>query len=536
MADDFIKEWLDLPNRSPDKLSEYVVENDRWDRKYVGAMLEQIDDFLINHEQLVEKVETGSPMWSDVFWLLWKYEPDMLPNGQVKPSHVINHIVGKELAELSDYKRLKFFSEGDDVAAAMACIDLRATLEQLFDKMEQLKEKLQEIMDQLRRLAGADQEKRDIDEMVEQWRNGFNPDVPEPGTEEGDAYGQQLENDQQNAEQRVKDLEDALREASEGLASDIDAASVVAGDTMKGPMKQAADTAENVHAQGDLWGTDPGALQRMSADERMALARRMNNKRFSRLLDLIGPMRRIMEEAQKRRTDNAKDEIYRINMGDDLSRVLPSELAKLHHPILRKDFLRKYVEKQLPQYDMRGKEKVGKGEIIAALDNSGSMAGDKEMWGKAVAITALHLARKQKRGFYGIHFGSAREILTFDFGLESDFSPQKVIDYAEFFFNGGTDFMRPLSIALDRLRSEHAATGKIKGDIIFITDGLCSIDDSWFKAFKEEQKRLEFKVTGFLIGGYGKDAEPLQSICDGKVYTVQDLLDPSENKEMWEHV
>lgn len=533
MAEDFIEQWLASKDRDPDKLSEYVVKNDRWDRKYVGQMLETIDDFLINHEMLTDKVETGSPMWSDLFWLLWKYEPDMEDPKGIKPSHLINHLVGGEMSELPDYQRMKFFAEGDDVSAALACIDLRPTLEQLFDKLKQLQEKLKELMGQMRQLAAADQESRDIDEMYEQWKNGFNPDLPEPGTPEGDQQDAAFQEDQQGIQQKIEALEQAIREAGETVNAEADAAGPVIGEAMKGAMKEAADNAEAGHAQGDLWGSDQGALLRMSSQERMDLARKLQDKRFRRLLDLIGPMRRIMEEAQMRKVDYARDEVYRITMGDDLSRVLPSEMVKLHHPLLKKDFLRKYVEKELPQYDLRGKEKVGRGEIIACLDNSGSMMGDKEMWGKAVAICALHLSRKQKRGFYGIHFGSAREIMTFDFGTEEEFTPQKVIDYAEFFFNGGTDFMRPLSLALDRLKDEHARTGKLKGDIMFITDGICSVSDSWLKAFKEEQERLEFKVWGFLIGGYGKETEPLHSICDGKVYTVQDLLDPAGTKDMF---
>jgi uncharacterized protein with von Willebrand factor type A (vWA) domain len=68
---------------------------------------------------------------------------------------------------------------------------------------------------------------------------------------------------------------------------------------------------------------------------------------------------------------------------------------------------------------------------------------------------------------------------------------------------------------------------------MFITDGLCSVDSTWLKEFKEEQARLEFKVFGFLIGGFGKDAEPLKTICDGRVWTVKDLLDPKGTSDMF---
>lgn len=529
--DDFIKKWLDLPNRDPDVLSEHTIENDHWDRRYVDQMLETIDDFLINHEAFDKKIETGSPMWYDLYWLLYKYEPQSLPSGQMKPSHLLNFLVGEELISMQDYRKLKFFSEGNDMAAAMACIDMRETLEQLFDKLKQLRDKLKDVMEQMRQLGAMDQEQHDLDEMVEAWKNGMNPDLPDPDSEEGQDQAKEFENQQEQLKLNMQGLERQLKDID--LQQEIDLARAQISGFLDDVVEEAADNAQTLHSQQDLWGGGAGTLMRMPADERMKLARRMQNKRFQRLLDLIGPMRRIMEEAQMRRVDHARDEIYRITMGDDLARILPSQLALLNDEDAELDFLRKFAEKSLPQYQMRGKEKVGKGEIIACLDNSGSMMGEKEMWGKAVAICALHLSRKQKRGFYGIHFGAAREIATFDFGVGVEVSPHQVVDFAEFFFNGGTDFMRPLSLAVDRLTSEYEATGKVKGDIMFITDGLCAVDPGWLEQFKEAQKLLEFRVYGFLIGGFGKDSEPLKTICDEKIWTIQDLLDPSDTKGMF---
>ena len=127
MDDQFIREWLDLPSHDPDLLEEHTIKNDHWDRKYVGRMLEAIDDFLIGHELISEKVATGSPMWSDLFWMLWKYHPEQFGSGEMKPSYLINLLVGDEMGEIKDFKRLKFFAENDEVAAAMKALGRRTT-------------------------------------------------------------------------------------------------------------------------------------------------------------------------------------------------------------------------------------------------------------------------------------------------------------------------------------------------------------------------------------------------------------------------
>lgn len=514
---DYISRWLDNPTKDPDKLSKHTVVNDRWDRKYLDSMYASMDDFMINHDRIASTVETGSPMWADLYWMLWKVDPKFLDQPDIKPDHIINMLVGEEMQKIPDYLRLKYFSEGNDVACAIACIDLRETLERLFDKAKALRDKMDKVQSLLQQLYSILSQQDDIDDMMEKWARGYNPD-----SEEG-------------REEAARNVREALERMAEEVDEEIDCLRPVIASELREALAEAADQSEALNSQGDMWGDAAGTLMRMSANERLSLARKFLDTKFRTLLNLIGPMRRIMEDAQRRRHIMAQDEIYRVTMGDDLQRVLPSEMAMLHHPVARREFYRKYVEKELPMYEMRGKEKVGKGEIIACLDNSGSMMGQKEMFGKAVAGCALHLAKKQKRGFFGIHFANRTQIRTFDFGLNRQHTPQDVLDYMEHFFSGGTDFEAPLSVALKRLQDEHATTGKVDGDIMFITDGICGVSASWLANFKSEQERLGFKVYGFLIGGYGgKTSEPLHSICDGRVVEVEDILSPSCTTSTWE--
>ena len=62
-------------------------------------------------------------------------------------------------------------------------------------------------------------------------------------------------------------------------------------------------------------------------------------------------------------------------------------MLSLHHPVLRKDFYRRFLDQELIQYSLRGVEEKGKGPMIVCLDGSSSMAGDKEIWSKAVTLT-----------------------------------------------------------------------------------------------------------------------------------------------------
>ena len=100
--------------------------------------------------------------------------------------------------------------------------------------------------------------------------------------------------------------------------------------------------------------------------------------------------------------------MYEVGVGAELSRLLPHELLALRHPILRRDFTRRFVEAELLQYALRAVEEKGKGPMIVCLDGSSSMAGDKEIWSKAVSLTLLDIAQRQRRLFRSICFAVRR--------------------------------------------------------------------------------------------------------------------------------
>src|SRR5262249_13829447 len=149
--------------------------------------------------------------------------------------------------------------------------------------------------------------------------------------------------------------------------------------------------------------------------------------------------------------ERANAELYAVGVGAELSRLLPHELLALRHPILRRDFARRFLDAQLLQYALQAIDEKGKGPMVVCIDGSSSMAGDKEIWSKAVSLTLLDIAQRQRRLFRSICFAAA------DMPLQVlDLNPRqryladmnKVFQLAEYFPGGGTDFQKPLSAAL----------------------------------------------------------------------------------------
>jgi uncharacterized protein with von Willebrand factor type A (vWA) domain len=226
---------------------------------------------------------------------------------------------------------------------------------------------------------------------------------------------------------------------------------------------------------------------------------------------------------RRRPFERASEEVFEVKLGSDLERLLPPELLALHHPILRRDFARRLVEGRLLSYALRGADERGRGPMIVCLDGSGSMAGDKEIWSKAVALTLLEIARRQRRLFRFICFSSAdTPLFTLDLNPRERHEVQedRALDVAEYFPGGGTDFETPLSAAVDCLRVARYR----RGDVVLITDGECRVSPDWLARFRTDKERIGFSLYSVLIDVGPSSLGTLGELSD-RVTAVSKLAD-----------
>lgn len=274
------------------------------------------------------------------------------------------------------------------------------------------------------------------------------------------------------------------------------------------------------------WGRQLGGDGRSQPGRQIELGKRLaSNPKLRRLGQMVGRMRDQALGLRRKFFERANDEAFEVRWGAEVSRLLPRELVSLHHPILRRDFARRFLEGQLLQYELRGVDTKGRGPMVVCVDVSSSMEGDKEIWSKAVGLTLLDLARRQRRRFRSICFSSPDTPLhVLDLerrdGLEPDLA--QVFDLAGYFPGGGTDFQRPLDAALDCLRRSRYR----RGDIVLITDGECSVDPAWLAAFRGEKKKLGFSVFSVLIDVGPSSVATVKAFSD-RVATISQLTGES---------
>jgi uncharacterized protein with von Willebrand factor type A (vWA) domain len=267
------------------------------------------------------------------------------------------------------------------------------------------------------------------------------------------------------------------------------------------------------------WGEEPGAPTRLDAGQRLDLALKMKDSdRLRRLLKLIGRFRMAAISSRSERMRHGVDEVYEIECGADLARLIPAEMSMLANPLLKKDFFRRYHERRLLCYHLRHNDPGERGPLVVLVDVSYSMHGDKELWAKAVALALRELAWRKKRHCAVIEFGARDDpllVLRFPPGLERT---DDVVRMAEFFLGGGTDFVKPLEASLEILRSKDYR----EADVVMITDGDCPLERPWVEALKREKKRLGFNHYTILTD-VGHSTTRYVSMFSDEIIRVSEL-------------
>ncbi len=248
----------------------------------------------------------------------------------------------------------------------------------------------------------------------------------------------------------------------------------------------------------------------------------------------LGPEERIMakvsrvrEELQWVEAPDARTHTDGIHKSDDIPRMLPMEGSLYRHPVFRKLWKAKFIERSLACYQIKGlaqrrklteewveeeqvvRKKLERGPIIVCLDTSGSMSGVPETVAKAITLEAMRLAHAENRDCLLYAFSGCGDVEE----MELDLSPGGIEGLCAFLcmsFHGGTDVSGPIAAATRKLEG---AKWK-RADIIMVSDGAFDVPDETQHTLEEAKKKHGLRVHGLLIasGGYGLSS--MRSLCD----------------------
>ncbi len=449
----------------------------------------------------------------DLFAALYKYNVVPLPESSVAPSARVNRVLLDGLLASAPYEHLKARTQLDETRAGLATVLLgERALEVLRSGKPFMR---RDLLDHfaLRHDEEQDAERlREIERAEEVRRDA---ELGNDARAEIDALRERLAREARMAERR---LERRAAEVSRDVATRAEAVKKRLEAEALGVAQElddAADEAEN-------WGRSLGARGPSAAARSLELGRRLaHNPKLRKLSRLLGRMREQALALRHRLFERPSEELFEVESGREIARLLPQDLVGLRHPLLRRDWQRRYVEGSLLQYRLRGDDERGRGPMVVCLDTSSSMAGDKEIWSKAVALTLLEIARRERRRFRAILFSSPETgLFTIDLNRGERYATdlEGALDLADYFAGGGTDFEHPLDAAVECLGVSRFR----RGDVVLISDGECQVGEEWKQRFLAEKHRLDFSLYAILIDGGGSTLETLAKLAD-RVSRVSEL-------------
>lgn len=451
-----------------------------------------------------ELYEPAPDLYSDVFHSLHTYsEPEVRPSEEVLPSHELHRQVMQQFIHADGFNELRAYTRHDDVSAALATMEALDTINEhltttLREHAERAKQ-MQDAQDQMEGLAGDSA--------------GIHGQVQAQG---GQATQEQKDKLRENAQARYD-----ARQRLEQLAQEQQQAPI--GMAAQEAVNEAIDNAQRTtEAFNTLPGSQAGTHgMDLSPEEALAFAETIkNNPQIQRVLELLGRMERDMRFKRTNRIVGGHEEPIDITQGADLSLTLPTELAKINHPLLRLDFMRRYFEHGVLMHEMIGYAEAGKGPVVVCLDVSGSMGAGKLAWARATALSTISIAHREKRHAAAVDFDT-RITGTWEFPHHQPISTGMVVEYAATGASGGTDITVALRKALEICDTQPNFK---KADVLLITDG----EDTFGQ--DDIELRSIFEQKGIRVHGVGiaiKRSTYLDEMCESWT-PVEDLAGPSQ--------
>lgn len=432
---DSVHEVLGLhETHKPKVLSKNTIKTMISDEYTYEDLMESVRRFRQTAQAGIEDYPTYETLHQDMFYSLYKAKAQLLTEEDIKPSAKLNHRIMDAITSDEEFKKLRQNCSCDDFNAMLGTEVLTTTAADVFYKWKNENEQMNNMMNQVQQLQDAEDQldsANSTQEMLEQMISQMQAN--------GQQVPQHFESALEQAKLSAQQSQELLDQLSQQVEEELEANSPAFED-LKTQVSDACKSAnENIKEETDLintWGLEPGDASRIPIEnKREAIERIRQSRQLKRLTDLIGRLKTVAREEQKRKAKDGASAIKSIEVGNRMESVLPSEKMKLANETTKLDFYRRYNQKELLQYQRESVNNKAKGPIICCIDTSGSMSGDPEVWSKAMAVAMLDIAQKQKRDFVGILYDyHIDRVIEFE---RDKFNPQDLVELAERFSGGG---------------------------------------------------------------------------------------------------
>lgn len=229
---------------------------------------------------------------------------------------------------------------------------------------------------------------------------------------------------------------------------------------------------------------------------------------------------------------SSKSDIAGITIGDDLSNLLPSEIAMLAEPATRHIFYRNFVTKRLQVFASQSSGKKGKkkhdGPIVICLDTSSSMQGEPVLVAKALSIAICIIAQRRKRKVLVVKYSYSHDLFRLH-NIEHD--KKDLLDFLGEAEMGGNDEDGMFRWLFDEIMPFE--------DDYSTADILCISDFGWMPISEEVMEKINAeKQKGMTFYGLNiVDSSTMGQYMRDHLEEMSEFLDSPANvcDSMWEY-
>jgi uncharacterized protein with von Willebrand factor type A (vWA) domain len=499
------QERIALRERLARKVHSTVVHDPTSDY-HLDAMMERSEKFeaVVQDTPEISELGDGSAQYEhmpeltkDVFHAHYQAgkEVKVREPAEVMPTSELHSEIMRHYVVQDDFEKARARTQDDDLMAAVATMAAqRRMVEAVADAVAQQPEQQQ-----------AQQDAQQAQERIDEIRAGI--------AAAGGAS---------------KDTKAELREQIQSRNAALDALAAAPAPT--GAAQIAASMATEAKEAADDLGSMPGMgsfeVDRPSPEDALAMVDQLREQPNLRLmLELMGRLERDFRFARARRVIEGRGEVVGVTIGDDPELILPDEYGLLVDETTRLEFFRRYLDRSLLQFEMRGEERAGKGPLVVLRDSSGSMSKQvggmsRFEWATAFSLALMRVANKEKRDTVLIDFTTATRVRA-TVKATQRFGPAQVLALATQVINGGTSCDTALDKGLGAVQGE---AGFDIADIVLITDGI----DHWSPS--STQAAADCRAYGVRVHGVGitTGSEPeyltqMAELTDGTACSVTDF-------------
>lgn len=497
-------------------LSDGYKEKTKTDRVLKSTKIEQAiyDELYCDSENLSayesvgsKKLNTFSSLINDVFQSVYGLSPKFLDDKEISAlAGKFNKSILDDLMSDDNYSAIKRVCEGKELPALGATEEFTDNILKKLDSLMQKATGGNGKLDALRKLQ--EDRQRLIEQLTDLLKE--REQTPESDCEALDKKIVQTANRMQAKQEQCEMYGNLIEASMKKNSGEIKA---IVASAAKSALEKANDTQNAILS----WGSEGSEMQKNAVNAEI-LKRISKSDKLRYIAKLLGRFKTILNSKRLAGHTYGRGETYDLEYGNKISKALTSELSMIASPELAPLFIRKYQNKTIKQYRKREPEYKGKGDVIVCLDESGSTFGENNAYGMAIAMVLLDICRVNNANFTLVHFSTKTRV---DYFPKSEKAThEKIMDCAESFLGGGTDFEKPL-----REVFALTSTGKLKNpDVVFITDGICSLSDDFLKVFSEYKADTGAKLTGILLDKGNCFEFSLQKFAD-KVYRTSELLE-----------